>query len=524
MKARQENPRCMVAYLFESDKFESSSYGNAAFEFLIKGGEVWDNPCKVVVSEGDIVRMDRSGDISPFIIRDNFCTISKTRVTDLPCAFLMEDIVEESARAIDARLKKECPPYIGMTSVNPESRDERKQFWKFLIRAFSVELNVITVFGCAEQGFRYFETAKRYGFQINYDSFTADYNFGRGSDAELHSTRQSSFIAKASQLKLASGPNDSDREILEMNFALVREVELAGTQIWKAVEDINRAYILKEDNALFQTLIDYIFTSLYSAAQGVERLLKIIIELIVYQDPSVDKKETDKLLFGHNHVAMYGFIEKKRSIKLKPNSKKLLKLLADFYKNARYHRFIYSKSNRLEVKLLREFGEDLKPENFDANLKRLYGKALGGISHALYEEIRSLSHELNIYVYELRGDSVAQFVFSGYFHEDLYKTLQEVERSKRELLWRLMTQPGERLQEQVKDAPPLPFDPGDMAEYLNEIIKNADASITLHEFVSETYDEMIADDKEAWKRRIDFMDHFMDFIGDLMNTGDDDCW
>lgn len=66
-----------------------------------------------------------------------------------------------------------------------------------------------------------------------------------------------------------------------MNFSLVKEVEIAGVQIWKAIEDINRVYIPKKENAI---VVDYLFTSWYQAAQGIERLFKILIELMYYDD------------------------------------------------------------------------------------------------------------------------------------------------------------------------------------------------------------------------------------------------
>ena len=199
-QTHEENQRCMLGFLFESDKFGARNYAIGSFEALVKGGELLNNGCKVVVSAGDIVRMERNCDISPFIIHDDLCTIRKNRVTDFPFAFVMEDITTRTARRLDARLKKECPQYLGMTSVDPESQDAKKRFWKDLIRSFSIEENVLTCFGREEDGSVYDETAEEYGFQVRYDGFFVDYNFVRGSDADLYSTRQSSFITRGNQL------------------------------------------------------------------------------------------------------------------------------------------------------------------------------------------------------------------------------------------------------------------------------------------------------------------------------------
>lgn len=87
----------------------------------------------------------------------------------------------------------------------------------------------------------------------------------------MFSTRQSSFIKSIDQLEEIDGKGDSDRGIMEMNFALVKELGISGVEIWKAVEDINRVYIAKEGKF---ASTDYIFTSLYQASQGFERILK----------------------------------------------------------------------------------------------------------------------------------------------------------------------------------------------------------------------------------------------------------
>lgn len=75
----------------------------------------------------------------------------------------------------------------------------------------------------------------------------------------------------------------------------MKEVEIAGVQICKAIEDISRSYIIKDSKNL---VIDYIFTSLYQAAQGIERLLKISIELIFYGNERHDKEKVNKLLYN----------------------------------------------------------------------------------------------------------------------------------------------------------------------------------------------------------------------------------
>ena len=123
--------------------------GRKIFECLITGDELSGNAVKVVVSEGDVLQTDAFDGITPFVIRDELCTV---RAMDKKCSdylfsVLIEDILVENAKKLDDRLRTECPGYLGMTSVDVNSTDTRKQFWKWLIRRYSIELKTITFLG-----------------------------------------------------------------------------------------------------------------------------------------------------------------------------------------------------------------------------------------------------------------------------------------------------------------------------------------------------------------------------------------
>ena len=287
---------CMVAFIFDSGKFTTVFYGDKGVELILKEPGLKRNQSKIVVSLGDIFKQEMCVDISPFVIRDELCSIKWEPVIssdrdfdsegifnvhrglkDFPFVVLMEDIEVDLVKKIDKRLHKDCKAYLGVTSIDVESKDQRKQFWKDLIRSFSLEDEICTVFGEDEANYMYEETIKEAGYQVHYDGLPNDLE--EANRANLFSTRQSSYIQKIAQLKYIKESNDSDRGLLKMNSALVKEVEIAGVEIWKAVEDINKVYLTKDCK---YTIVDYIFTSLYQAAQGTERLLKIIVELIVY--------------------------------------------------------------------------------------------------------------------------------------------------------------------------------------------------------------------------------------------------
>ena len=98
------------------------------------------------------------------------------------------------------------------------------------------------------------------------------------------------------------------------------------------------------------------------------------------------------------------------------------------------------------------------------------------------------------------------FFFSGY-QEDLYSILKQIEQSKRELLWFLIRKGGELpLKEVGKEYEELPFDDMGLQDYLQELVCNENSGEKIYEFVSNEYDEMVAEDKGKWKNRLEFID------------------
>lgn len=256
------------------------------------------------------------------------------------------------------------------------------------------------------------------------------------------------------------------------------------------------------------TITDFLFTSLYQAAQGMERLLKVMIELYAYD--VTDEKERAKvneLLYSHNHPAMFDFLSGKTNLALKPICKKLLNALAAFYSKARYHRYSYNKNNNLELEILRDFGADIGEDKFDDAVKHLYGKAIGQASHAFYSHIVESSHKLNIYVYELNYESVAKFTLNSYYGDDLYALLKRIELSKKELIWYLIKEGSKLPVVRFSDGlPALPFEQCDISTFLNDLIVDENSNSMLYDFVSDAYDTLVAKDKAEWKNRIEAID------------------
>lgn len=487
----------MIAFLFDSGQISNLAYGDYVFDLLLKGGELKQNKSRMIVSVGDIVSFDAVVDLYPFVIKDNICSVENGAepARDLIFAIMIEDIELDRARSIDVRLKGEVVAYRGMTSIDINSKDCRKQFWKLLIRMFSIEKEEIIYFGDMDHGFGYQSIADRYGYNTQYDSSVNDYLLD-----ELPASQQSSFVVRQSQFAIVDGI-DMDRGRLEMNFALVQEVEIAGVQIWKAIEDIDHVYI--SDNMP----VDYIFMSLYQAAQGIERLLKISIELVIYGKANFDKSRVNDLLYSHNHCELIKYLQDEGVISVTKGDWRLLNLLMKFYTNGRYSRYKYSRDRQLEVKMIREFaGKDISGENFDGKLKKLYGQSLGKLSRKLYATIEKLSSKHNIFVYELHVESVAKFVFYECYNENLYGLLKEIQQSKKEFIWFLLKYGQKLLPKEFRNKySSLNFECAMVQEYLHELISNENSGDRIYEYVSTTYDDMVCENKESWKKRIAFI-------------------
>lgn len=52
----------------------------------------------------------------------------------------------------------------------------------------------------------------------------------------------------------------------------------------------------------------------------------------------------------------------------------------------------------------------------------------------------------------------------------------------------------------------LPFDDMDVQMFLEELVCNMNSGSLIYDFVSDEYDEQVAEDKEKWKERLDFIE------------------
>lgn len=500
--------KMMVAFIFDSGKLNSYNYGEVVFEHILKGREMCKNSSKIVVSLGDILSFDHVKDIEPCLIKDKYCTIDyKDRIqfVDYPFCWILEDIELEIVLKVNKRLKHELDGYIGLTRVDNESTDTRKQFWKELIRSFVIFQDTITCFQdpIIEDVFCYSDLAKDMKYEVKYDLEVAY------APIEESKILQSSFVKKNSDIRIIDGDNDLDRNIEKLNMDLRRELQISGALMWKSICEINK--IIFEDDILFGSregyLVENSFLTLYYASQGIERIQKIIIELICKNEHIHVKKDLYELLKSHKHNALNKWIESKSKIKFNSKFVNFLSILQDFYAKIRYRRYSDNETV-LEYNLLKQLGKNNNLDQFDCEIKSIFGKCLGELASSYYELVKDLCYSLKIYAYELDYNSTARIVFNiDSESKNLQKKFLQYKQSKKELLYCLIRR-GKKLTriKILKNIKPLHFDIAMINDYMEDLIMDSENGQEMFDEFDSLYDELCNEDKESWKKRQEIID------------------
>ncbi|MBQ9107484.1 MAG: hypothetical protein IJY49_01470 [Clostridia bacterium] len=505
----------IVAFIFDSGRMGTSMYGHEVFKCMLQGKELTRNSNKMVISHGDLnpKTMYRFIDIEPYIIKDDLCTVDFTQTIrekpfkDYPYCWIIEDVEKTIATDLDKCLKKTCEGYIGLSRIDINSNDEKKQFWKRLIRDFTIYNNKITVFQDPdiEDVFCYEEIAKKLGYFIEYNK-EAEY-----ISVEESKDKKSTYVKSDNDLKIKRQEKQSiDRNLLEINFDLRKELQISGALIWQSINDIDKIdFNMGEDY-----LVEFPFFTLYHAAQGLERLQKCIIELICKKEhiKENEKEKVMKLLYSHSHDSLNNWIEEKTNNKFNSNCRNMINILMDFYNNVRYIRYSdEKKENRLisEYSLLYKLSPQ-KSNNLNKQIKNNFGIYLGSLSKKYYEIYYELCHDLLIFAYELDSCSSANTVYNHSNEVNLYIKLKQTQQAKKELLFWLMKKgkkyPKYRL---IKDKA-LNLDKEEIETYLHDLIYNSENGCGLGSIVGEMYDELCSKNKEKWKKRENLIDYLVE--------------
>ena len=498
------NNQSTFAFIFDSGRIENAFYGEVIFEYMIKGGELSKNIEEVMIFLGDVLTDQGNIDIEPYVIKDEYCTLDFNKMfQDNPFCWVVENLSSEIACTIDKRLKENLTGYIGTYRVDKTNTSKRKQFWKYTIKKFALHGNVITVFQDVqnEGKFVHSQIATQLGYTIQYEAYYED-NTG--------------IIEKNTNMSQKDNGKtiDIDRDLLTLNFSIREEFQISGALLWKSINALNKIDF-SENGGRCIHLIEYPFFTLYFASQGIERMQKIIVELVCKKNHirEMEKEKVYELLMSHAHNKLNNWIEVKEDIKLNKNCRKLIDILTRFYNTVRYARYSdesYMKSNSPEYDLLLE----LKSSNsLDLNwdIKNRFGNYLGKIANIYYVVYKELCLHLNIYAYELDYDSSACFVF-GYRDnpKNLYKEFINRQNAKKEIFYWLMKNASEYPKYSIAKERALDFDAESVEHYLWEIIFNSEDGQEYYDEVEYFYDELCATDKDEWKNRIQLIDYIFD--------------
>lgn len=494
------------AFIFDSGKFNSCSYGEIVFDSILKGKELYQNKTRMMIFEGDILFNTKYIDIEPYISNDDFCSIDFNNLKsfkDYPYCWVIHNLSYDIALLIDKRLKNELTDsYIGLSKIDLTSKDERKQFWKNLVYSFDLYKNKIFCFydPNLEGTFKYSYKSNDLRFNIEYELF----------EKPLLST----YIKNKIENKIANKIDCIDRDIWQLNFMLGREIQVAGALIWKSVNDIDKVnfFSLFPDKNIPAYLIEYSFFTLYHAAQGIERIQKIVVELICKkQHIKTDEKEkVFEILHSHNHTALNNWIKDKEKIYIKTNGNKLLEILQSFYNQLRYYRYEdkqISETTTPEFDLLLKLKSSNDINKFNDEIKNNFGRMLGQLVNSYFELFRNLCDDLKIYAYELEPESSAYYAFYCECDDNnLYEVLLRKKRDKKELIYWLIKN-GNKIEKYKKlKLKALDFDESMIDDYVTELIEKSEDGSLIHNFVDEQYDELCYNNKDSFLKRLQAID------------------
>ncbi|MCF0117342.1 MAG: hypothetical protein HUJ61_04750, partial [Bacilli bacterium] len=314
----------------------------------------------------------------------------------------------------------------------------------------------------------------------------------------------------------------------EAGVRLNVEVRVAGGLIWDSIERLSKISSFPkhlEERAEPNNTEDC-YMCIYNASQGIERLQKSLIELILCKDNCKveDEERTYNLLMSHNHKLLHEYIKKKYNIENKKFGK-LIEDLSLFYNKIRYNNYDdESEYNRTYFyDILCSYAD--KPKIIDSisvveleSFKMKFASALGDYARSLYKTINDISSELNIFTYELDSTQKSALVYFGDDNINLYKKYLRFKMSKKEVLYFLALN-GKSIFKDYLEIEPLNFDEALISNYCKSIIENNDTDY--FDCFDELYSELCEKNKGDFKKREAFINFIFSDDFDLAQIYDE---
>ncbi|MGO3468392.1 MAG: hypothetical protein ACTIMJ_03535 [Weissella hellenica] len=286
------------------------------------------------------------------------------------------------------------------------------------------------------------------------------------------------------------------------NFFLGRELPVCGELIYSGFESLlNDPYlsIIDDDNELVFANNATAFNFLINTSVAFERLGKIIILFYlnetypniftddkfnkIFDDPSSkftikniledlpEQQRINTLMNSHKNSNITGFIQEKAPnlLNIDSSERKLFESLDNFYKNQRYGRFHPEQTNTFyeDSKTLNNLlKHNSTSQNIVENSLRKLGETIKHLSQKYYKVIKERSTKMNLYTWELSGDSSSMTVFLGE-NDSLIDDLLLQRFSKNEILYLLLYKEIKKTDPEIPDPLDIDIDDYFLQKFLN---------------------------------------------------------
>lgn len=460
---------------------------------------------KIIWYQGDVTERIRHVDIATRLIPDEHLTIDpKTNFGDWPFCIALDSVGNNDIKLIDTKMRKISKSYKGLSTINKNTIDLEKQYFKDLTRAAEITGDRIVIYRDEYSDKTLLETiSNEKGFHVeqkfDYDNFIDSIynNYSSGKNKPL------------------------TRNIVILNFSLNEEIGIAGSILWDSIEKL---YNIKFDKIISNNKIlshDNAFLCLYYASQGIERLQKILIELIIRQE-GIKTNEENKmiaLLYCHNHVRLENFI-KQYYDETNNDYNKILEVCNTFYNKCRYLNYNITSPFEFDEldKLFNRF-IGVNCDDVSESIKNNFGLKLGNYSRYLFNSIKDMSYKLNIFVDELNHDSKAAHIFYDQ-EKNLYKLIKKYIYFRKEIIYSLIKNDKSNFAYNNLPFSSLDIDSSNIFEYICDIISNGD--FWYDGEIDALCDEECTRDRKLFKERLDFMDNLFKNMDNYFNCDQDD--
>lgn len=286
------------------------------------------------------------------------------------------------------------------------------------------------------------------------------------------------------------------------NFKMGEEQEIACNFIYDGLRNLHEMETLNLETEIFPVL--------YNLSIGLERMFKVAVVLVEFNDDT-NVNEFEKTLITHDHITLYNRLKKSVVLDLGPVHTGLLTLLSRFYEDHRYGRFNLpqidnlSKDRKLFLTFLhKHLGIDVRnhiigTEN-SLQVKKFMGKIVKKIAKDLYFIIDKSATAKNLYTYEL-SDSSSRAAKVVWGDEEI--TFEREEITMMEVLIFLLNNPELDRVKLMKEIESLPLDPAQDGDYLHFLLRKRTGFSS--SIVGEVEEYQAQIDPKTLKERLEFI-------------------